>query len=318
MTAPTSMPSQRFSPVRSWMGGRQAFDREALPVYCTILLLALFAAASVVFLGFGWDRSFVLNNVLALGTFLGIAFSARWLGFSRLGSVLEAWMLLLGVSALTAIGAFIAASANLPLIDDELAWVDLRLFGFTRALLASFADEWPLTFSITVEIYNTLSYQPFILLTVLLLSGQRQQAWLFLTAWSLALAICLAVSPLAPARGTPPYVLEWIDVFHGARDGTMRTLSAQVLTGIITFPSFHAAGAVVLAWGASKVRALCLPMIVLNALVVVSAVLVGGHYIVDVVAGIVVAIVAIIVAMKIPAAGARWHGGYVHARSNPS
>jgi membrane-associated phospholipid phosphatase len=137
------------------------------------------------------------------------------------------------------------------------------------------------------------------LLAVLLLSGQRRQAWLFLTAWSLALAICLAVSPLAPARGTPPYVLEWIDVFHGARDGTMRTLSAQVLTGIITFPSVHAAGAVVLAWGASKARALRVPMAALNVLVVASAVLVGGHYIIDVVAGIAVAAAAIVAAKKL-------------------
>src|SRR5690349_10588151 len=115
MTAPPSLLSQTVAPVCDWMAGRQALDRGALPSYVAILLLASFAAIAVMFLGFDYDRAFAINNTLALGTFLGFAIIARWLGFPRLGSVLEAWVLLLAVSALTALAAFIAAAANLPL-----------------------------------------------------------------------------------------------------------------------------------------------------------------------------------------------------------
>src|SRR3546814_3235515 len=68
----------------------------------------------------------------------------------------------------------------------------------------------------------------------------------FLGAWALTLAMCLAVFPFVPATGTPPYDLHWLDTFERLRSGALRTLGSESLTGIITFPSFHAAAAVLL------------------------------------------------------------------------
>ena len=285
MALPLASSSDSLARMRRWIWGRRAFDRDAAPIYLVISILVAFLAVALEYFGFRYDRGFVRGNVIVLGTFLGFAAAARWIGFPRLASMLEAWILLIAVSALTALCAFVAAALDRPLVDAVLAAIDLRLFGFSRDLLASFAVSQPVAFRATVVVYDTLSLQPFVLLPALIAFNQRQRAWMFLLAWSLALAFCLAVSPFAPARGTPPYVLEWIDVFDGARAGSLRTLDASVLTGIITFPSFHAAGAVVLAWGTAASRFMKWPMIALNAAVAVSAVLVGGHYIIDVVAG---------------------------------
>jgi membrane-associated phospholipid phosphatase len=276
-----------------WWQGRTAHDIRARPVYCLVIALISFAIVAVLAFGFRYDPAFMRGTGLAIGTFLCIGFIARWLGFPRLGGVIESWMLLLAVSALSAIGAFIAAAVNMPLMDNVLAQADWTAFGFSRAPLATWPADWPIGYEVMVWIYNTLSPQPFILLTLLFLIGRADHAWRFLTIWGVTLIFCLAISPLAPAYGTPPYALAWMETFNGARDGTLRVIDGTVLTGIITFPSFHAAGAVVLGWGYWVIRPLRIAMLALNGLVIVSAVLVGGHYLVDVIAGIAVATGAI-------------------------
>jgi membrane-associated phospholipid phosphatase len=68
------------------------------------------------------------------------------------------------------------------------------------------------------------------------------------------------------------------------------------LDGIVTFPSFHAAAAVLLAWAASGIPFLRYPMIALNFLMLISAIPIGGHYAIDVIAGSLVAAVSIVAA----------------------
>ena len=200
---------------------------------------------------------------------------------------------------LTAICAFIAASANLPLVDESLAAIDWRLFHFERTMVVHSAVRFPHFFELMRQIYNTLSPQPFILVTILFAVRRHVSGWSFVLAWSVALIGCVAIFPLTPALGTPPYALDWIGVFNGARSGSLRSIDQSVLTGIITFPSFHAAGATVLACGWTRLRVLRWPMVALNVLVVVSAVLVGGHYIVDVIAGCAIGALAVWLSCKL-------------------
>jgi membrane-associated phospholipid phosphatase len=65
----------------------------------------------------------------------------------------------------------------------------------------------------------------------------------------------------------------------------MRTLDANAFTGIVTFPSFHAAGAVLLACAWWQVPGLRYPGVALNAAMLVSAIPCGGHYLSDLIAG---------------------------------
>ena len=67
------------------------------------------------------------------------------------------------------------------------------------------------------------------------------------------------------------------------------------------------AAAVILAWAAWPMRAIRWPAILLNGAMLVSAVPIGGHYLIDIVAGCVVAAIGISIARKIgePAASAK-------------
>jgi len=66
-------------------------------------------------------------------------------------------------------------------------------------------------------------------------------------------------------------------------------ISPAEMKGLIGFPSFHAAMAVLVVWYAQSVRRLFWPCLAWNALVLVATPIHGGHHIVDVPAGIAVA-----------------------------
>lgn len=295
-----------------WLNGQKAIDVRAIPVYIGATFIVIFLTISVILLGFDYDKSFISGNLSGFFLFISTAIAARFIGFNKLAGTIEAVILLLFVSALTALAAFVAASLNLPLVDEMLEWTDQVVFGHSHDSIAQLPKNWPFIHNVVITIYNTLSVQPFLLIPALFFLGQDAKAWAFLSAWTIALMLCVVVSPFAPAYGNPPYVLNWIDVFDGARDGALRTLEASVLTGIITFPSFHAAGAVLLAWASADIRFLRFPLIALNTAVAVSAVLVGGHYIIDIFAGIVTAILAIVAARYIarPALDADNHSAH--------
>ena len=85
----------------------------------------------------------------------------------------------------------------------------------------------------------------------------------------------------------------FLDSFHAVRTDPNFILSLGVASGIITFPSIHAAVAVLCAWAASASRILLPPMAVLNALMFVSAISHGAHYVVDVAVGGMIAVLVI-------------------------
>jgi hypothetical protein len=163
--------------------------------------------------------------------------------------------------------------------------------------------SWPLEMrQALAAVYHSISAQPFILLAALFLLGEERRAWTFVTAWVAAVIVVLMIFPMAPATGTPPFFIDFLGTFEGARDGSLRTLDSRSLTGIITFPSFHAAAAVLLGWGFYHVPVARFVFVPLNIAMFASALLAGGHYLIDLPAGAAVAVVTILLAKSL-------HGG---------
>jgi membrane-associated phospholipid phosphatase len=69
-------------------------------------------------------------------------------------------------------------------------------------------------------------------------------------------------------------------------------MNLQRLDGLITFPSFHTAVAVLMVHAARGTSCFWLAIVV-NALMILSTFTEGGHYLVDVVAGAAIALLAI-------------------------
>ncbi len=93
------------------------------------------------------------------------------------------------------------------------------------------------------------------------------------------------------------------------RDGGAQVLDVSKLEGVVTFPSFHAVMGIVLAW-ALRGGWIGLAAGIWCVLVGISTVPIGGHYVVDVVAGAVLwcAIMATARAMERDRRGQQAHG----------
>lgn len=85
-----------------------------------------------------------------------------------------------------------------------------------------------------------------------------------------------------------------IEHFEGLRNGSLRLIQLGQMQGFVTFPSFHTCFAITLAWCFRDFRWLFPIAILVNGAVLVSTLSEGGHYLVDVLAGIVITIACIV------------------------
>ncbi|MBO6767219.1 MAG: phosphatase PAP2 family protein [Erythrobacter sp.] len=217
------------------------------------------------------------------------------------------------ICLLGSLAGSVLATTAMPLVDPMLARAD-AVIGFDW--LATF-QAWEtvpnLYFSLSV-IYSSLAWQPVVLLGLLAASGRIDAAWQFLTAWGLSLLTATLIFPFFPAHanfvihgidpGDAPEILVpagWLfaETFDSLRAGAIVLIGREHLDGLVTFPSFHTSAAILLAAGFAYLRRLAWPFAIWNALMIVSAVFVGAHYLVDVLAGIIVALGGLLAAQRL-------------------
>jgi membrane-associated phospholipid phosphatase len=150
----------------------------------------------------------------------------------------------------------------------------------------------------------------------LALVGRLQGLRIFMLSFAIAALITIAISALVPAEGVwgyyrlhaaaypdiVPATRELhLPIFHGLRDGTFRTLMATGAEGIITFPSLHAALALLLTAALWPVPVLRWFGLAINLVMLISIPVDGGHYYLDILAGLAVAMVSLAAARIIAA-----------------
>jgi membrane-associated phospholipid phosphatase len=104
--------------------------------------------------------------------------------------------------------------------------------------------------------------------------------------------VTVGLSGLLPAVGLIPDAPH-VAHFLALRADTLREIDLTRLQGLISFPSYHAAMAVLVGhalWGVPYLR---VPAALLNLVMLVATISEGGHYLVDVLAGCVIAAGAI-------------------------
>jgi membrane-associated phospholipid phosphatase len=159
---------------------------------------------------------------------------------------------------------------------------------------------------------------------VLAAAGRYHRLQEFTMAFALALIVTTTVSGLVPAVGAyeqvgihmpaladlaaRPFLDETRSLFDQVRDGTLRQLNILGLAGLVTFPSFHAASAVLYAWALWPVRWIRPFVILANGAMLASTPIDGGHYFIDLAAGMAVAAGAIVAARAVSHRLARHRG----------
>jgi membrane-associated phospholipid phosphatase len=217
------------------------------------------------------------------------------------------------VSVAAVLMSFLLGSVSSPWGDPWLARFD-QAMGFDWVGVNQFAADhlwlaWLLRAS-----YQTFAWQPAVVLVLLAFRMSHRRLQMFVLAWTLAMIFTLVGLAIAPAQTAY--------IFHGQAQGPLPDLSAQVgnaqfttlealragglrnllnqdFEGIVAFPSFHTSGAIVFAWALWPLAWVRWPALVVNALMIASVPVVGAHYLIDVLAGILVAVLALMIAHAI-------------------
>jgi hypothetical protein len=293
---------------RHLFAGRTAWAGEAGPAYRLLAVEVAVIAVLVAVLGFRVDGDdFQIMAMLLSGT-VGIAWAMRWCRMGQPADALEAGSLVM--SAAMAVGSLSVVLGTIapPYRDAALAGADGWLFPLSWPTMARWLGGHPALVTMMSRVYATLLWQPFALVALLAAIGERASMWRFVRAWMLALIACVAVFALVPAAtaqvhyGFAPGSIPGLTVdaawrpfgiLERVRSGDLRMLSAHNMAGMVDFPSFHAAGAVMIGWGARQAGRLGWPLIALAALMFPTIPLIGSHYFVDMFAGVLVALMAI-------------------------
>ncbi|MFV0298390.1 MAG: phosphatase PAP2 family protein [Hyphomicrobiaceae bacterium] len=226
---------------------------------------------------------------------------AGWLRYVSQGTLRLApavAVMLYLASSLVAL-SYLAASTAFPFQDAKFVAMDEAL-GFDWL-------GWLAVINSHVYIAKTLSFAYFTQLVVvqavlvlLAFTNQIEEMWAFVVQFALAAVGAILISMVIPAIGATEFhatssaLLSNLDplagryhleTFLGLRSGQVNAIDFEHAKGLVTFPSFHTAMAILTTYAVRKIRWAFWPMAVLNALIIVSTLHVGGHYFVDLLGG---------------------------------
>ncbi len=250
----------------------------------------------------------VWRSFAAAGAATAILLVAHWFYRDlrpdpRLSNALAVTAQIVAFAAVGAPLSYIAASFDLPLQDR---WMDAadRLFGLDWSALLRWMDAHAAIHPLFNILYESLMPQTLAVVLILALAGRFRDLRVFVLAFMFAALITIAVAAVLPAEGVWGYyrlhASDYPDIipavhgrylpdFLGLRDGSVRQLVAAGAHGIITFPSLHAALALILIDAFRPLPVLRWIGLVTNGLMMVAIPVDGGHYFIDIFAGLAIA-----------------------------
>lgn len=209
---------------------------------------------------------------------------------------------------------YLTTCFNLPLHDETfIAWD--RALGLDWRDWLHWMNGHPQLADILSLCYWTFAMQSIGVAVALYALKHVRRAQCFIIAFILSCATTAILAATFPAVGAyVHYNLEPKDYAHiapfatriheatllGLRDHSMTLLPfMQNVKGIVTFPSFHAAMAVLLIYASRPLRYCNLLLLVLNIGMIAASPIDGGHYFVDIIAGVIIALAAIFIVHRL-------------------
>lgn len=264
-------------------------------LWAQIVLLAV-TAPLYPLLGLSFDWRTIIPFGVALCALAGLWLYHRWTPASPsdwiIAEVLLAVFLIILLTNIVSPAQYAAVALRRPLVDPWLAAAD-RTMGVYVPALAAWTRAHQMTSRVLNIAYFTLLPQfvvPFAALGVIL--RDRESLWEYIFHFHFCGIITLAALAVFPAECAFSYYgfqstidqSHFIRQFQGFRNGSLKVIGFDDLDGLISMPSFHMAGGLMVTWVFRRYRWLFVPLAMLNAALVASTVLSGAHYFVDLVA----------------------------------
>lgn len=225
----------------------------------------------------------------------------------RTAKVMFSFSIVLLAGWIAAIIHFSAMSLKTPEIDATLyAWD--RALGLDWMALFNWLEERPVLDRILGIAYASLLPQIIAVIIMLSKPGRESDLDEFLKLYVATLLFSSVIGALFPAHAMCRWsgmeaaatqeimsraACAFLPVYDGLRNGTLTEIDIAHLDGLVTFPSFHTTAAILLAWAFRRIPMAAPFFVALNLLMIGGTPTFGGHYFVDIIAGGLIAFVAI-------------------------
>jgi hypothetical protein len=206
--------------------------------------------------------------------------------------------------------SYVAAAPAFPYRDSAFHAIDQWL-GLDSIAYLRFFNERPLVYRVIALAYGSIRLQTLLVVGALIAASEFERLQKYVIAVAVALAITLTVFVFLPAgniytgldispKDFPNLsfsgVFDHVAPLAAARGGAAFIIDFNALAGLISFPSFHTASAIMFSWAVIPMHRLRWCVFVLNILMVAGTPVDGGHYFIDLVGGAIVAGAAILCA----------------------
>ncbi len=190
-----------------------------------------------------------------------------------------------------------------PYADAMLASWDASIFGAWNVYFRYVAER-PFLIELLDLSYHSLTPLSVVASYFLLLTGRETAARFFILAFTITAVIATTVGMFFPAKAAVATVLESrellsafakppgsysIDIIERLRTESGIVFNASYMPGLTTFPSFHTAAGIILAYSFRQTF-LFVPVALYTAAMIAATPVWGGHYFIDVVAGAALAV----------------------------
>ena len=230
---------------------------------------------------------------------------------ARVRGMAEGFVQILLVLIFGTVMSYAAIAMRFPLVDDQLLAID-RALGIERRVYLDFFAGYRLLHNALVLAYFTLMPQFVVVPVVLFFADQMQrlQQFTFAAGLSLFATVLILISMpalsatyrdlgLAVGAALPPGMGVHIPIVQELRSGVPFLMQLDTLEGLLTFPSFHTIGALLFIWATWRIAVVRWISLALNTALIAATPIVGTHYFIDVAAGFVVALGAVVAAKRL-------------------
>lgn len=204
--------------------------------------------------------------------------------------------------------SYAASTVQMPYRDVDLYAVD-RWFGFEREAYMAFLSHHDGLRDVLFFAYMSMMYQQILVVVASIVARRIDRLQVYIIAFAIAVTATAAIASVMPAENAMIYVDKvstglstlpdgrhsYFPTLQGLRDGTLRIIDFAHMEGLISFPSFHTADALLFVWALWPIRVLRVVLVPLNLLLIAATPLCGAHYVADIAGGAAVALGAIVI-----------------------
>jgi membrane-associated phospholipid phosphatase len=207
---------------------------------------------------------------------------------------------------------YVASTVPLPYRDFELDAID-RWLGFQREAYLDFLRRNDGLRAVLGFAYDSLLPQSIFVLIASAAVRRIDRLQGYVIAFAIAITATALIAIFVPAANAAIYLDKmptdvsilpdgrhsYFPTLEGLRAGTLRIVNFNAMDGLISFPSFHTANAILIVWTLWPISFLRIVLLPLNLLLIASTPLCGAHYVIDIVGGAAVAFAAIVVTSRL-------------------